>query len=108
MIRIILLPCFSDRLLKLCQKSCVDVATIRSLLESCLPGIFGPNSIHSLFAIRCESERKMKEMLLALVQRMLRKQYTLEILREGRMIDFNSYIGVKNRNLLYFSQLLGD
>ena len=39
---------------------------------------------------------------------MLRKQYTLEILREGRMIDFNSYIGVKNRNLLYFSQLLGD
>lgn len=66
-IRIILSPCFSDRLLKLCQKSSLDVAVIRNLLESCLPGIFGPNSIHSLFAIRCESERKMKEILLALI-----------------------------------------
>lgn len=48
----------------------------------------------------------MKEMLLGLVERTLRKRYTLEILREGRMRDYEAYVGVKNRGLLYFSQLL--
>lgn len=48
----------------------------------------------------------MKKLLLELVERTLRKQYTLEILREGRMRDYEAYMGVKNRGLLYFSNLL--
>lgn len=48
----------------------------------------------------------MKKMLLGLVERTLRKRYTLEILKEGRMRDYDAYVSVKNRGLLYFSQLL--
>jgi hypothetical protein len=48
----------------------------------------------------------MKKLLLGMLERALRKKYTLEILREGRMRDYEAYMGVKNKGLLYFSNLL--
>jgi hypothetical protein len=73
----ILSPSFSVRLHRLCQRSAVDLPALQYFLESSLPRVFGPNSIHELFSARCEEERAMKELVMGLVERTLRKRYTL-------------------------------
>ena len=44
----------------------------------------------------------MKEMLRYETIKILRRSYTLSILKEGRMRDYEAYIEIKNKGLLYF------
>jgi hypothetical protein len=101
-IRILTSLNYREKLLRSCSKYQVSHETLISFCNESLPKLFGPNSIYELFLVTNPEEARMKEMLRKETSKILRRQYTTSILKEGRMRDFDAYIQIKNKGLLYF------